>query len=49
MNLCEQDCNRPDCDCTIYYESWASQVKTYIILMMLSGIIGFFFGVTACR
>jgi len=46
MNLCNQDCGNKNCDCAVY-ESWASQVKTYIILMLLSGIIGFCFGVAS--
>lgn len=49
MNLCNQDCDQGrTCDCAIYYESWSSQIKTYLILMLLSGLIGFCFGVASC-
>lgn len=36
------------CVCELCYESWAQQVITYILLMLLAGTVGFYAGAQYC-
>lgn len=49
--MCNGDCGQGrNCNCVPqeYYDSWAREVWAYIILMIMSGVIGFVLGYSPC-